>query len=118
LDPICINISEIVQADAAVMVTAGAVMVTLGAPQCMSRAKPKRAQLRHSDTRACAIMIFWNRVLDPAFHFEPSRTASAFCRRRAFMTGPEPALTLISPVPCAGGRRMVCRVGDGRTPAD
>jgi hypothetical protein len=58
LDAICINISEIVQADAAVMVTVGAGMVTVAAPQCMTRAKSERPRLRGLDGRDCAIMIF------------------------------------------------------------
>src|SRR5690242_4406858 len=62
-DAICINISESVQADAAVMVTIGAVMVTLGSPQCRTRAKSKHAPLRQAGGRGCAIMSFWSSVL-------------------------------------------------------
>jgi hypothetical protein len=57
-DAICINISEIVQAIAAMM-------VTVGAPQCTTRAKSKRAHPRQFDGRGCAIMVIWNPGVPP-----------------------------------------------------
>jgi hypothetical protein len=53
VEGICINISENDQEIAAVM-------VTVGATQCMTRATPKRAQLRQSEDCGCAIMMFGN----------------------------------------------------------
>jgi hypothetical protein len=50
IDAICINFSEIVQAIAAVM-------VTVAATQCMTRAKSECAQLGYSDGCGCAIMV-------------------------------------------------------------
>jgi hypothetical protein len=56
VEGICINISENDQEIAAVM-------VTVGATQCMTRATSKGAQLRQSEDCGCAIMMFGNFLL-------------------------------------------------------
>jgi hypothetical protein len=71
-DAICINVSETDQANVAVM-------VTLGAPQCMNRAKPKSPLRRQFGGRGCTIMVI---------EIWPSRAACQFetackTRRRA-----------------------------------